>query len=144
MQYTLQHGNYRIEPVSNHVLKCELSGTFNMEGIEAWIRAMKSSIKQHHNEPIGLLIDARLYTGGTVEALEKAEQFHEYLIHTSVVAQAHIISSPTLYQISLHLIPSLKLHAVKSFLRMDDASSWLTEQVETHEKESADKVRHLS
>ncbi|ANT67977.1 STAS/SEC14 domain-containing protein [Aeromonas hydrophila] len=136
----LQHGSYKIEPVSKHLLTCELSGTFNMEGMQAWVDDMKACIHQQNGDAVGLLIDARLYTGGTAEALEIAENFHKFMLHSAVIAQAHVISSPTLYAISLHLIPSLKGHTVKNFLRMDEATQWITEQVQKFSKEGSERI----
>lgn len=131
MSLRFEHGDYAIKPISHHLISCELSGTFNKEGMRAWINEMKSMIEPIKNEPFGLLIDARGYTGGTAEALEIAEGFHQWLCQTKLVAQAHVISSPTLYSISLSRIPSLKHHVIKDFLRMDEGQAWITEQLES-------------
>ncbi|AVP84661.1 hypothetical protein CF138_16745 [Aeromonas hydrophila] len=129
MPLRFEHGEFAIEPITHHLISCEMSGTFNKEGMKAWVNGMKSMIEPIKNEPFGLLIDARGYTGGTGEALEIAEGFHQWLRHTKLVAQGHVISSPTLYSISLSRIPSLKHHVVKDFLRMDEAHAWITDKL---------------
>ncbi|WP_131245222.1 hypothetical protein [Aeromonas bestiarum] len=141
MSKKIAHGRYSIEYIQlNNLITCELSGTFNKEGMDAWILAMRSTIEPIKYSPFGLVIDARSYAGGTEEALQSADNFHQWLILSMLVCQAHVISSPTLYSISLRRLPSLKHHVVKSFLRIDEASVWVTEQLEG-QANVFDKVR---
>lgn len=46
-----------------------------------------------------------------------------------LVCQAHVISSPTLYALSLSRLPSLKHHVIKSFLGIDGASTRVAEKL---------------
>ncbi|MGL5093462.1 MAG: hypothetical protein ACRC8B_21590 [Aeromonas sobria] len=129
MSRKIEHGRFSIESHGDNLITCELSGTFNKEGMDAWILEMRSTIEPIKTHPYGLLMDVRNYAGATEDALQAADNFHQWLRHSMLVCQAHVISSPTLYSISLSRIPSLKHHVVKSFLKSDEASTWVSEQL---------------
>lgn len=129
MSKKLEHGRYSIELHTDCIVICELIGTFNKEGVAAWILEMHSTIETIKEKPFGILIDVRHYAGATEDALEAADSFHQWLGNSMLVCQAHVISSPTLYSISISRLPSLKLHEVKSFLRIDEACAWIVEKL---------------
>ncbi|HDO1314271.1 hypothetical protein [Aeromonas veronii] len=135
MSKKIEHGRYSIERHNNGVITCELSGTFNKEGVDAWVLEMRSTIEPIKTHPFGLLIDVRNYAGATEDALQAANNFHEWLMHSMLVCQAHVISSPTLYSISLSRIPALKHHVIKSFLGIDEASTWVAEKLASETNE---------
>lgn len=130
MLRNLRHGNYKVRMLSHNLLACELIGSFNMEGMQAWVEETRSQIEKLDNTPFYLLIDTRKYAGGTLEALAIADKFQCWLSTTSLIAQAHIIASPVLYTISISQIPSLKYHITKTFRSIDDACVWINEQIE--------------
>ncbi|QSR45205.1 hypothetical protein HUI95_20240 [Aeromonas dhakensis] len=129
MSNKIEHGKHSVVLKKHRLIMCELIGTFNKEGMESWILKMRSTIEPIKKQPFCLLVDLRHYAGATEEALEAADIFHQWLKDSFIVCQAHVISSQTLYSISLSRLPSLKYHVVKSFLKIDEALAWVAERL---------------
>jgi len=133
MKFDTGHGQHTAS-ISGQVIKSKLTGAFNTEGCSAWVDSVKSLISSLEGKPFCLLIDTRDYNGGTDEALSIANDFNRWLNNQKIVAKAHVITSQVLHDIAIERVPEIKHQNVQTFKNIEDAMTWLIEQLEQAEE----------
>lgn len=121
------HGKYEIS-VRDYQITTTLFGSYNTQGIEAWISEMKKSILSFSGEPFVILVNELEATGATPEALERGNEYNEWLNHQSLVAKAVVYSEDIYEEIDKKSLPARSQQNIKFFKKVKDAQLWLNNE----------------
>ena len=105
-----------------------LSGSFNEEGFQLWMEAMKKAIGSLREESFVMLVDELEATGATPEALTLANQYNSWLNSQAMIAKAVVYSASIYRDIDKKNIPARQSQNIEFFDSVSKAKTWLNEQ----------------
>lgn len=120
----LAHGLSSVT-VCDHILLCKLSGTFNKEGLDVYVRQVKDGVAQFKGQPFAMVIDDLALEGGTPEAFNALQEYNEWLNQQPLIAKAFIIDNPMLKEMILKRAPALNDQHIEFFYKLEDAKNWV-------------------
>jgi len=126
------HGKFKIS-VNENQISTKLLGSYNTQGIEAWISEMKKTISSFSGAPFTILVDEIGAKGATPQALAKGNEYNEWLNHQNLVAKAVIYGESIYKEIDNKSLPARAKQNIKFFETVEDAQCWLLEQWKSSE-----------
>lgn len=121
------HGKFKIT-VDKNQITTELSGSFNAQGIENWIGEMKQTISSFTGKPFTILVNELAAKGATPDALEKANQYNDWLNSQNLVAKAVVYSELIYREIDKKSLPARAHQNIEFFSATNDAQQWIDDQ----------------
>lgn len=122
------HGNMSVT-VKGRIIECTLAGSFNLEGCERYVLAVKESIEKLNGESFAMLIDDLAFEGATPEAYQLFNEYNLWMNQQPLVAKALIMESLAKKEILLKQAPEFAKQNLEFFTNVDDAMQWLTQQL---------------
>ncbi|EAR09190.1 hypothetical protein [Reinekea blandensis] len=124
----IKHGNIDIR-VEDRIVIAKYIGLFNLEGVQAELEKLKTTITELPEGPFVMLVDDLDLEGGTPDAYEAVDQFNIWLQDFPMIAKATVVESTVKLKILEARIPSRQRQNSRAFMSMDDARSWLLAQL---------------
>lgn len=119
------HGNYNIT-VEGNIIKCYLSGSFNIECAEEFYTGLINEIKAIRNKPFFIYINVIEFIGATPEAYKKANDFNQWINENHPPkTRIYIINKDSKLSIALREEKDLAKQNIKIFKNDDDAKAWI-------------------
>jgi len=123
-----QHGEVQIL-LEGNIIIATLIGAFNGKGAIKYTEGVKSIVKNLKGKKYAILVDNSNMEGGTPEAYQVLEEYHQWLNETNLVAQAIVVKTLITSELIKSLSPSVKLQTTKSFQDKELAFEWLKELI---------------
>jgi hypothetical protein len=124
----LSHGDSKVELLDD-IINITLKGSFNEEGVGAFVDKLKEIINSLNGKPFYVLIDFLAVDGGTPEAFTASNSYNLWLSKQNMIAKASV-GPPILVAIDQSQIheSSRKGQTFKYFNDYDSALIWLKSQ----------------
>ena len=119
-----QHGEVDIL-LDGNIIIATLIGSFNEKGAIEYTEGVKGIVKNFEGEDYAILVDNSNMEGGTPEAYQVLEKYHQWLNQTNLVAQAIVVKTLITTELIKSLSPSVKLQTTRSFQDKELAFEWL-------------------